>query len=59
LGCGKPGTANDIRAIKSHPFFKGFVFETIEQQKVPVPLHLLMAKKTTVKKKIPGNASTG
>ncbi len=41
LGCGIPGSENDISAIKRHPFFKDFNFGTVHQTKIPIPAHLL------------------
>lgn len=35
LGAGKPGSANDIQALRSHPFFSTIVWETLWTEPVP------------------------
>ena len=35
LGAGKPGSANDIQALRSHPFFSTIVWDTLWTEPVP------------------------
>ena len=37
LGVGLPGSDNDFEALKSHPYFKGINFKTLDQTSPPVP----------------------
>ena len=37
LGAGKPGTHNDYRALKSHPFFRTFKWDSLKCTNPPIP----------------------
>lgn len=37
LGAGAPGSSNDYRALKAHPFFKGIDFNTLATSTPPIP----------------------
>ena len=37
LGAGKPGTHNDYQALKSHPFFRTFKWDSLKSTNPPIP----------------------
>jgi serine/threonine protein kinase len=38
LGCGNPGSMNDMFFLKAHPFFDGINFEKLHRMKSPIPI---------------------
>lgn len=41
LGCGDPGTLNDLESAKKHPFFKKVKWQCLSALTPPVPMHKL------------------
>ena len=39
IGCGPAGSDNDIKAIKTHPFFKSIDFKNLHNMTPPIPMH--------------------
>ena len=44
LGSGPPGTPRDYAALKKHKFFSNINWESMHEQKPPVPIEEIEAK---------------